>query len=82
MSRPALVAGANFAQPLPGIDPQFMAVIPFEFEGVLTDSLGGERFHTGFEHWELAGLGVSGLPGLASGFSSFFIAQSARTRVP
>jgi len=77
----ALFAGTPIAQKLPGINSQFMAVVPMEFDGVFAYAFGGIRFGCGLEHREGAGCEFGRFAGFAASLATLLIAQGARAGV-
>ena len=77
----AFFAGTDFAQPPPGINDEIVAIVPFEFHGVLADGFSREGLRGFFKDGQLAGFEVGLFAWSASGFGAFFIAQRARTGI-
>ncbi len=81
MRRPALRAGANFAQEFPGIKSKVVVVIPFEADGVFAHAFGGHWLGGGLEHGKSARREFGRIAGFALGFIAFFVAHGAGARV-
>ncbi len=77
----ALFARANIPQKLPGINAQFVAVVPVEFDGIFAHAFGGDWFGFFFEHGQFAGLGFGRFSRFAFGFFPFVVTERAGARV-
>src|SRR5579864_3246822 len=75
--RRACLAGAILAQEIPGVDAQFVAIIPLKADGVLAHGLGPQRFGRGLEHWQRPGGWFGRLARFASALAPLLVAQSA-----
>ena len=74
-------AGTNLPQPLPGVNPKLVAVIPVELNCVLANSSGRKWLSNGFVHSQFIGCGLSGLTRLPMCLCTFFIAKGTWTGV-
>src|SRR6185437_3955712 len=75
------LAGAILAQKIPGIDAQFVAIIPLKADGVFAHGLGLQRLGRSFEHGQRPGGWFGRLHGLSAALAPLFVAQRARAGV-
>src|SRR5438270_13361105 len=78
----ALLTGADLAQEIPGIDAQFMAIVPAEANGVLAHRFSVYRLGCGFEHGQRTRGKLRRFARFAPGFGPILVAQGTRARIP
>src|SRR5579864_3590714 len=79
--RVALRARAHLPQKRPGVDAQFVPVVPVELDGVFPDTLSRQRLGGRFEHRQGTGSKFRRLAGSALVFATLLFAESTRARI-
>jgi hypothetical protein len=78
----ALFTGANISEKLPGVNAEFVAIVPAEFDGVFANRFDVVGLGSCLEHRQRRRRQLRRLSRFSASFGAFFIAQSARTSVP
>ena len=77
----ALLARTPIPQELPGIEPQFVPVVPMKFDGIFADRFSRRRLGRRFEHGQRSWRRFGRLSWLAASLAALLIAERTRAGV-